>query len=66
VHLGVVDSEGLDLDHRVSGLRLGIRDLFDYQMLNATKSVSDDRAHNKTSNLYFEIAKANFGLTTLG
>jgi hypothetical protein len=54
VHLGMVDPESLDFDHRVAGLRLGIRNLFDYQMFNATKSVSDDRAHNKTSNFYLE------------
>src|SRR4029077_6827661 len=66
VHLGGVDSEGLDLDHRVAGLRIGIGDLFDYQMFNATKSVSDDRAHNKTSNVYFEITNANFGTNCAG
>jgi hypothetical protein len=66
MHLGVVYSESFDFDHRVPGLRLRVRNLFDYQMFNTTKSVSDDRAHNKTSNLYFEIANANYGLTALG
>jgi len=61
-----VDFEGHDFDHGVSRFRLWFRNLFDYQMFNATKSVSDDRAHKKTSNLYFEIANANYGLTALG
>jgi hypothetical protein len=49
VHLGVVYPESLDFDHRVAGLRLGVRKLFDHQMFNTTKSVYDDRTHKKSS-----------------
>src|ERR1700756_5418638 len=47
VHLGMVNPEGLDLDHSVAGHRLGFWNLFDYQVFNATESINDYRTHSK-------------------
>src|SRR5262249_36888071 len=49
VLLGVVDPERLHLDHRVAGLRLGLRDLPDLQHVRPAELFPQNRAHEKPS-----------------
>jgi hypothetical protein len=64
VHLSVVDPEGLDFDDRVAGLRLGFRDLFDYQMFNPPNpSMTIARIKPPT---HSQIPNSNYLLTAPG
>jgi hypothetical protein len=74
VHLGVVDPERLDLDHRVAGFGLRFRDLSDDQLLRPAELRSENRTHETPSRSrqlarianpwqplkpYFRVKKAN-------
>jgi hypothetical protein len=47
VHLGVVYPKRLDLDDDMAWLRLGVRELLDYQVFRATELLYDDCTHEE-------------------
>jgi hypothetical protein len=49
MYLSVIDAKRLHLNNDVSRLRLGLRQLFDNQTIEATKIFENNRAHQAIS-----------------